>query len=195
MRFIAVTGGIGMGKSTVAEYLARRGELLVDSDLLARELVEPGQPALTEITNVFGPAMLNQQGALDRRVLADRVFNDANARRQLEAILHPRIRAAWKEKSAQWRTAGAARGFAIIPLLYETGGEAEVDTVICVGCSREIQRARLLGRNWSDDEIDRRIAAQAPITQKLDRANFVIWNESTVAVCEEQCARILSRIA
>jgi dephospho-CoA kinase len=195
MRFIAVTGGVGMGKSAVAEYLARRGERVVDTDVLARELVEPGEPALAEIKSTFGEAMLNREGALDRRALANLVFHDANARRQLEAILHPRIRAAWKAKGTEWRAAGAARGFAIIPLLYETGGETEVDAVICVGCSRETQRARLHTRNWADEEIDRRIAAQAPITQKLDRANFVIWNESTLAICEEQCARILSSIA
>jgi dephospho-CoA kinase len=134
MRFIAVTGGIGMGKSAVAEYLARRGELLIDTDVLARELVEPGQPALTEITSVFGPEILNPQGALDRRALAALVFKDPNARQQLEAILHPRIRAAWKEKGSKWRAAGATRGFVIIPLLYETGGENEVDAVICDGC-------------------------------------------------------------
>ena len=183
-----------MGKSTVADYLARRGELLVDSDVLARDLVQPGQPALAEIKTAFGAAMLTSQGMLDRGALAKIVFKDANARRQLESILHPRIRAAWKKQAADWRAGGARRGFVIIPLLYETGGESEVDSVVCVGCSRETQRARLRARNWSDEEIDRRIGAQWPINQKLDRANFVIWNESSIDISEEQCARILQKL-
>ncbi len=178
-----------MGKSTVAEYLLRHGEKVVDTDELARRFVEPGQPALEEIRAAFGPEVL-VSGRLDRKALARMVFGRAEARKKLEQILHPRIRAAWKAEAEQWRDAGLARGVVIIPLLYETGAQAEVDKVVCVGCSPGTQKRRLAGRGWTGEEISQRNAAQWPIAKKMDHADGVIWNESTMQLCEEQCARL-----
>jgi dephospho-CoA kinase len=192
MVLIGLTGGIGMGKSTVAEYLLRRGEKVVDTDVLARRFVEPGQPALDEIRDAFGQEVFGSGEVLDRKALARVVFSSAEARKKLEEILHPRIRAAWKAEVEQWRCAGVSRGVVIIPLLFETGAQAEVDTVICVGCSREVQNRRLLARGWTPAEIKNRNAAQWPIEKKIDHADGVIWNESTMELCEEQCARLFS---
>jgi dephospho-CoA kinase len=191
MRLIGLTGGIGMGKSTVAEYLIRSGEKVIDSDLLARRMVEPGQPALEEIRRAFGDAVISSEGQLDRKALASAVFSDDESRRRLETILHPRIRAAWRRQVELWRAAGESRATVVIPLLYETGADAEVDQVLCVSCTPETQRARLRTRGWDDEEIARRNAAQLPIEKKMDRADGVIWNESSIEICEEQCRRWL----
>jgi len=179
-----------MGKSTVAEYLLRRGEKVVDTDVLARRFVEPGEPALEEIRHAFGQEVFLSDGELDRKTLARVVFGSAEARKKLENILHPRIRAAWKAEAEQWRAAGFSRGVVMIPLLYETGAQAEVDKVICVGCSRAAQNQRLKARGWTPEEIEQRNAAQWPIEKKMDHADGVIWNESTMQLCEEQCARV-----
>jgi len=190
MLLIGLTGGIGMGKSTVADCLLRRGERVVDTDALARQFVEPGQTALEEIRRAFGAEVFLSGEVLDRKTLAGVVFGSAEARKRLENILHPRIRAAWKAEVEQWRSAGVWRGVVIIPLLYETGAEAEVDKVVCVGCSREVQTRRLSARTWTFEQIKQRNAAQWPIEKKMDLADAVIWNESTMEVCEDQCARL-----
>src|SRR5262245_40563877 len=135
MLLIGLTGGIGMGKSTVAEYLVRRGEMLVDTDVLARAFVQPGESALAEIRSAFGDAAFDSDGGLNRQALGTLVFNSAELRRKLEAILHPRIRAAWRAQAERWRAAGVNRAVIVIPLLYETGAQAELDKVICVACS------------------------------------------------------------
>src|SRR4051794_20881406 len=119
MVLIGLTGGIGMGKSVVSEYLLRRGERGVDTDLLARQLVEPGQPALEEIRAVFGARVIGAGEVLDRRALGRVVFGDAPARSRLEEILHPKIRAAWRSSVEDWGNAGLARAVVVIPLLYE----------------------------------------------------------------------------
>src|SRR5688500_6651449 len=106
---IGITGGIGMGKSTVAEFLSRRGEFVIDTDELARELVRPGQPALNEIRATFGEAVISQDGALNRSTLAQLVFGDPEKRKLLEQILHPRIRNAWRSALAERASEGARR--------------------------------------------------------------------------------------
>ncbi|MBI3192439.1 MAG: dephospho-CoA kinase, partial [Pedosphaera parvula] len=110
MKLLGLTGGVGMGKSTAADLLARRGVPVIDTDAIARHVVEPGQPALQEIHAAFGPAAIAPDGTLQRGELARRVFTDPHARRQLEAILHPRIRAVWQAQVEAWRAAGRACG-------------------------------------------------------------------------------------
>lgn len=190
MLLVGLTGGIGMGKSTVADYLAGRGEKVIDSDLLARQVVEPGQPALEEIRRVFGEEVFAAGGALERKELARIVFEDEPSRKKLEAILHPRIRELWRRQAEAWRTLRENRAFVVIPLLYETGAESELDRVVCIACSAGVQKGRLEARGWSRREMEQRIKAQWPIGTKMDRADAVIWNESTKAVCAEQCTRL-----
>lgn len=195
MVFIGITGGIGMGKSTVADYLARRGEMVIDTDVLARELVLPGHPAFNEITAAFGEGVLRADGTLDRKQLASQVFVDDGKRKVLEDILHPRIRNAWREWAAEEQRAGVQRAMVVIPLLFETGAEKELDLTLCVACSAASQRERLLKRGWTQDEIDRRIAAQLPVREKIERADRVVWSEGPIPVGEMQVEKILASLA
>jgi dephospho-CoA kinase len=188
MRVIGLTGGIGMGKSTVAAMIAAHGIDVIDTDDLARRVVEPGQPALVEIQDLFGSGVVGADGALLRTELARRVFGSEVSRRQLEAILHPRIRGLWQEQIARWRNEGRQAGVVVIPLLFETRAERNFDQVICVACSAQQQETRLLKRGMSAEQIRQRCAAQWPIEKKMEQADRVIWNESEAAATEEQLA-------
>ena len=149
MKLCGLTGGVGMGKSTAAGFLLSHGVRVVDTDDLARRLVQPGQPALTEIANTFGAEMILTAGELNRAALASRVFADPVARQQLEAILHPRIQAGWLAQVAAWRAENCPLGCVVIPLLFETQAAAYFERIICVACSPAAQRERLAGRGWS----------------------------------------------
>src|SRR5438105_1274041 len=118
MHLLGLTGGIGMGKSASDTFLRQRGIPVIDTDLLARQLVEPGQPALSEIRSAFGDSVIGPDGQLIRRELANRVFADPNARQQLEAILHPRIRDLWKSQAAALRVKNSPLVVVVIPLLF-----------------------------------------------------------------------------
>jgi dephospho-CoA kinase len=194
MILIGLTGGMGMGKSTAARLLLQRGVPVVDTDDLARAVVEPGQPALDEVRQAFGPAVLGADGRLDRGKLAETVFGDPAQRERLERILHPRIRERWLDQAAQWRAAGRPCGAVVIPLLYETLAAREFDAIICVACSAASQQARLLQRGWSAEHIAQRLAAQWPIAKKMDAANFVLWSEPSLAVHGQQVDWILERL-
>ena len=191
MKTFGLTGGIGMGKSTAADLLRRRGFPVVDSDVIAREIVEPGQPALAEIRQLFGREILGDDGRLRRDELARRVFADASARRKLEEILHPRIRAVWQSQLQSWRAEGRPAAIALIPLLFETDASRHCDATICAACSAKTQRQRLRKRGWNDEQIDQRIAAQLPIEKKMLLADYVVWTEGPLDVHEGQLARII----
>lgn len=194
MRLIGITGGVGMGKSACADLLRQRHIPVIDTDLLARQIVEPGQPALQEVERVFGPEMFDAAGRLRRDLLARRVFSDPQARQQLEAILHPRIRELWQTQAKTWRTQNLKLGAVAIPLLFETKAEQELDAVICVACSKATQLSRLQARGWSAEQIEQRINAQWPIDQKIAKANYVIWAEGSLDIHAAQLDRILSSL-
>jgi dephospho-CoA kinase len=164
---------------------------VVDTDKIAHKLVEPGQPALAEVRDAFGPVIVDAGGRLRRDELARLVFGDDTNRKILEGILHPRIKAVWKEQVKTWREAGLARAVVVIPLLYETADEAEFGAVICVACSAGTQRERLRARGWDALQIENRIKAQWPAERKMDRANYVVWTEGTVAAHAGQLERII----
>jgi dephospho-CoA kinase len=188
---LGVTGGIGMGKSTSARFLARFGLPVADTDQIARDVVQPGQPALAEIRREFGEAVFAADGSLDRARLADRVFADPEARRVLESILHPRIRAEWERRAREWKERGEPAGVVVIPLLFETNAETKFDAVICVACSAEAQRLRLSERGWPPAQIEGRIAAQWPVAAKIEKSTFVIWTDPPESIHERQLARVL----
>ena len=191
MKTFGLTGGIGMGKSTAADSLRWRGFPVVDSDVIAREVVEPGQPALAEIRQLFGQEIVGDDGRLRRDELAKRVFADASARRKLEEILHPRIRAVWQSQLQSWRAEGRPTAIALIPLLFETDAARHCDATICAACSAKTQRQRLRQRGWNDEQIDQRIAAQLPIEKKMLLADYVVWTEGPLDAHEAQLARII----
>ena len=183
-----------MGKSTTAQFLRERGAQTVDTDELARQLVQPGEPALSEIQMVFGKNIVAPDGQLCRDELARIVFADAAARKKLEAILHPRIQERWLAQIKIWRIENRALAVVVIPLLFETRAESHFDKIICVACSPENQRQRLLARGWTLEQIEQRIAAQWPVEQKITRADFVVWTEGALDAHARQIDRILSAL-
>ena len=190
-RILGLTGGVGMGKSTAARLLKKAGLPVVDSDDLAREVVQPGTDALAEIAAEFGEGFLNTDGSMNRVKMASTVFQDDAARKRLEAIIHPRVRVGWEKQIEQWREQKRPVGVVVIPLLFEVDLQDSFDAVLCVACTANTQRARLRERNWSDDQIADRIAAQMDIAQKMDLADHVLWNEGTPEQLGEQLKGIL----
>jgi dephospho-CoA kinase len=194
MKVFGLTGGVGMGKSTAAGFFLQHGVRVVDTDELARHLVRPGEPALAEIGRQFGPDLISPDGRLRREELARIVFADPSARHRLEAILHPRIRAAWLDRLETWRRENCPLALVVIPLLFETSAENHFDKIICTACTSAVQHERLSARGWSPDQIRQRVAAQLPVDQKIARAHFVLWTEGTLAAHAEQVSRVLPRL-
>jgi dephospho-CoA kinase len=194
MKVVGLTGGIGMGKSASAQLLRGRGVPVVDTDDLARQIVEPDQPALAEIVAAFGPQIVGPDGRLRRAELARRVFADPAARRRLEAILHPRIRVLWRAQAETWRAEGHPLAVVVIPLLFETKAEAELDATICVACSAATQQQRLQARGWPPEQIEQRLQAQWPVETKIARADYLVWTEADLDVHAAQIERILRRL-
>jgi dephospho-CoA kinase len=192
MKVCGLTGGVGMGKSAAAEFLRARRVPVVDTDELARQLVQPGQPALAEIQAEFGKDIMTPDGRLRREALAQIVFADAAARQKLEAILHPRIRECWQAQIEVWRRENHPLAVVVIPLLFETGAESAFDKIICVACSPATQRERLLARGWTPDQIRLRLAAQWPTDQKIARSDFVVWTDGALDVHTRQLEHILA---
>lgn len=195
MLLVGLTGGIGAGKSAVAAAFAARGAAVVDADQLAREVVAPGSPALAALVDRFGKELLDAQGGLDRQRLARRVFSDAAQRKALEAILHPAIAEASRERFA----ALAARGFEVVvyeaALLVETGRHREMDLLVVVTAPDEQRVARLIRRDAADEEqIRRRIAAQMPQQEKAALADFVIDNAGEEQALSAKVQRIWQQI-
>ena len=173
---IALTGGIGSGKSTVSRLLAEKGAVVVDADAIAREIVEPGQPALEEIRVAFGPEVIDAEGRLLRSRLAEIVFEDPDALARLNAITHPRIAV----RSAELLETAPADAVVVydMPLLVEQGPQALVgwDAIVVVDAPEEVRVERLIARGVDRDDAQRRMAAQAPRDVRLAAADHVIDN-------------------
>ena len=194
MKIYGLTGGVGMGKSTAAGFFLQHGFRVVDTDEIARQLVQPGQAALAEIQSVFGGNLLAADGRLKRDELARVVFACEADRKKLEAILHPRIRECWLAQLETWRKEGCTIAVVIIPLLFETRAESHFEKIICVACSPAAQHERLVARGWDADQIKHRIAAQLPVEQKIARSHFVIWAEGLLEVQRRQVGQILQQL-
>ncbi len=175
---VGLTGGIASGKTTAAHRFAELGATVIDADEVARALVEPGMPALTEILARFGDGVLGADRRLDRRVLRERVFRDPGARRDLEAILHPRIRAEMARRAA---AAAGPYAILVIPLLIEGGQRDGFDRILVVDVAEETQRRRLLERDRVSAELaSAMLAAQARRAERLARADDVLSNEASL---------------
>ena len=186
MSVVGITGGIGMGKTSLAGLLKKFGFPVLDADMLARELTAPGGEALPAIVTIFGSSVLNDEGGLDRRRVAEIVFKNSDQRKQLERVLHPRIRLLWKGRVAPFRSQEAGPIFVVIPLLYEIGAEDELDFIVCVACRREEQRERLAIRGWDEDHIQQRLNAQWAIERKMRLADMVVWTSCSFAATVRQ---------
>ena len=193
---VGLTGGIATGKSTVTEIFRQLGCVIIDADVLAREVVEPGEPALARIAEEFGGEVLRPDGALDRKALGAVVFGDADRRRRLEAITHPEIRARLEGRLAEL----AARGFQGIvvfdgPVMIESGNYRNMDRLVVVVTDEETQAARLVAREGMPrDEAARRIASQMPVAEKAKLADYVIDNRGDRASTEAQAREVHSAL-
>ena len=186
---VGLTGGIGSGKSAVAECFAAHGVPVIDTDVIAHQLAVPGGVALEEIHAHFGDAVMHSDGTLDRAALRRRVFADAAARHQLEAILHPRIRQAVEQAFASLAVPYA---LIVIPLLVETGSYRDVlSRVLVVDCPEELQIARVMARSGlAQDEVKAILAVQAGRAERLAAADDVIVNTATPAALRADVARL-----
>ena len=184
---IALTGGIGAGKSEVERLLADRGALVVDADALAREVVRPGTPGLAAVLAAFGPAVRAADGALDRAALASLVFTDEAARRRLEAIVHPLVRERAHAAVADAVTAGRDAVVYSVPLLVEAGLRADYDLVVVVDAPDQVRLDRLVRlRGMSEPDALARMAAQASRADRLAAADLVVVNDGTPAQLAER---------
>lgn len=191
MRLIGLTGGIASGKSTVARLLERLGAAVVDADLLAREVVEPGEEALQAIAARFGEEVLNSDGTLNRAKLGEIVFADPSARRDLEGITHPAIRRMADERLERLQRAGVQTAFYMAPLLFEAGIASRFPEIWVVYVAPETQLERLMAR----DGLERsaalaRIASQMPMAQKRALGQVVVDNSGSKEELEAQVARL-----
>lgn len=190
---VALTGGIASGKTTVANLLAEHGALLIDSDQLAREVVEPGTPGLAQVVTRFGEQVLTQAGSLDRQALGEIVFADAAARADLNAIVHPLVRRRRAELIAQ--AAADQIVVSVIPLLVETGLVDQFDAVVVVDVPSQTQVARLVRRNdISQEQAQARLDAQASRAERLAAADWVVTNSGSRAELEAQVERLWSQM-
>lgn len=179
MLVIGLTGGIGSGKSTVAELFKKRHVPVIDTDIIARELVKPDQPALNEITAEFGNTIIQSNGELNRSALAEITFHDKQARKKLEAILHPRIR---ENMQSQIKNITSPYVIVVIPLLIETGQSDQVDHILLVDCPEDMQIERVKHRdNRDEQQIKDILHAQSSRQARLSTADDVIENRGDIS--------------
>ncbi len=190
---VGLTGGIGSGKSEVSRRLAAHGAVVVDADLLAREVVEPGTDGLAEVVARLGPEVLGPDGALDREEVGRRVFVDDEARRRLEAVIHPRVRQ--RAAEIERRAADGAVVVHDIPLLVETGQQDDFDVVVVVDAPDDVQTERLVSvRGMDADEARSRIAAQASRERRLAAADEVVDNSGDRSALDAQVDALWHRL-
>lgn len=175
---IGLTGGIACGKTTASNFFAEQGIEIIDADIAAREVVAPGEPALTEIATRFGDEVLQPDGSLDRKKMRELVFADADKRKQLEAILHPRIRQRLRKQLEQ------AKGPYVIfsvPLMFESGLDQLTDRVLVIDVSPEVQRQRLIERDGSSvEQANAIVNAQMPREERNSRADDIVDNSTNL---------------
>ena len=191
---VGLTGGIGSGKSTVADRFAARGIEVVDTDAIAHELTGPAGSAMAALAAAFGPGVVRPDGGLDRAAMRQLVFADPQARGRLEAILHPLIR---QESAARCRAAASPYVILAIPLLVESGPQpGRYDRVLVVDCDQTVQVARVMARSGlSEAEVRAIMAAQASRAERLAAADDVIRNDSGMEFLESQVAELHKRYA
>jgi dephospho-CoA kinase len=195
VKLIGLTGGIASGKSTVSAILRRLGAQVIDADALAREVVEPHQPAWNEIVQTFGNEVLHTDQRLDRKKLRKIVFDNPEARKQLEAITHPKIRQLAQRKIKDCAATGAPLVVYEAPLLFETKIHLWLRPVILVACDTAAQRRRLRQRdNLTEAEIEQHLGAQMSLQEKKNLADYVIDNSGTLGELENKVAALVETI-
>jgi dephospho-CoA kinase len=192
MFVVGLTGGIGSGKSTVADLFAERGVAVIDTDVIAHQLTAAGGAALRAIHAQFGDPVMQADGTLNRAALRQRIFSDIDARRQLEGILHPRIR---QQVEQALTKVTAPYALIVIPLLVETGGYREMlNRILVVDCPEDVQIARVMARSGlSPDEVRAILAAQVRRDQRLAAADDVVVNMASIEALRDQVEALHQR--
>lgn len=178
---VAITGGIACGKSEVSRIIAEAGASVLDTDEVVRELQRPGEPGYRAMVDWLGASVVGDDGCLLRQKIARQVFGRSAALKQLNAILHPMVKA----RCEQWLSKAGER-VVVVPLLFEVGWDLELDATICVSSSQAIQVERLVQRGLSEDDANKRIEAQMPVEEKRRRAGFLIENTGTLRDLEQK---------
>lgn len=195
MKLIGLTGGIASGKSTVAKILAELGAAIINADNLAREVVAPDQEAWREIVAAFGNEILQHDRSLDRQKLRAIIFNNADARKQLEAIVHPRVRALAERRIREHAAAGYDVIVYEVPLLFEGNLQESLRPVVLVACEEQTQRRRLQQRDGLDQTAaQKHIDAQMTLEEKRRRADYVIENNGSLEELRRQTQAVLEKI-
>ena len=190
MLLVGLTGGIGTGKSTMARMLEKRGAVVFDADVLARQAVAPGTPGFDQVIERFGPNVLAPGGGLDREALASIVFSDPAARRDLEGIVHPEVRRMFAEGCEEYRDSDRVVVLSA-PLLVETGMHTAFDLLIVVSAPVATQIERLMrDRGMPERDVQARIDAQLPLEAKEEVADVIVHNEGTLEDLETQVDRV-----
>ncbi len=198
MMRIGLTGGIAAGKSTVSKYWQELGGAevaVIESDELAHRTLEPGTATWEAVVKEFGREILMSDNKVDRKKLGKIVFEDEQRRQALNDIVHPVVREMWRERLSELAATGVAReAVVVVPLLYEVGAEDEFDHVVVVACSEVTQMSRLMSRGIGEQQARARVMSQWPMPQKMERGDFVIWNDGTLPVLQRQAELVLKTI-
>jgi dephospho-CoA kinase len=195
VKLVGLTGGIASGKSAVAAILRRLGAAIINADELSREVVRPEQGAWEEIIKTFGPDILQEDKTLDRRKLRKIVFDNPEARKKLEAIIHPRVRALAERRISELATAGSSVIVYEVPLLFEAQIHLWLRPVILVACDLETQKKRLLERDHlTEFEAQQHLDAQMSLEEKRKLADYVIENDGTLEELEQGVRAVLQKI-
>ena len=195
MELVGLTGGIASGKTTVAKIMKRLGAAIVDADALSREVVEPGRDAWKAIVDTFGAEVLRPDQTLDRQKLRAVIFNNSTARKKLESIIHPRVRALAEERINQQAAAGYELVVYEVPLLFEGNLHEWLRPVVLVACDADVQRQRLQQRDrLTPEEAQKHIDAQMSLEEKRRLADYVIENDGDLESLERQVEAVLKRI-
>ncbi len=191
---VGLTGGIGCGKTTVAAMLRDLGGAVIEADPLAHEMIEPGRPAYDDVVREFGPAILGPDRRIDRNQLAEMVFADPARLARLNQIVHPRITEEIQRRLAEFEKQGQAVAIVEAALLIETGYHQQGDRLVVVWCKPQQQWDRLRARGMSDEQIERRMAAQMPLEEKRRLADDLIDNSGTLEQTERQVERLARKL-
>ena len=196
MVVIGVTGGVGMGKSTVAKMFGQLGAVVLDADVIAHEVMEPKRLAWRQLVKVFGETILNEDQTVNRKRLAGLVFADAQQRQQLERIIHPQVMRRIRQAVHRLRRSRRVRAVVLdVPLLVEAGATRFVDALVVVTAPPEVQRKRLKEKyGWSEEEIDARIGAQWELSAKVVLADHGVDNADGVDATRTQVKRIWNQL-
>ncbi|MEK6773692.1 MAG: dephospho-CoA kinase [Bdellovibrionota bacterium] len=195
MKWIGLSGGLASGKSTVANFLRRKGFSVLDADQIAKDVLQNGTLGLQKVVETFGKDLIGSDGELNRQKMAQVVFNSPSDLQKLEAIVHPLVQAKVKETRKKLEEKGTKIAFYDVPLLFEKNLQSQFDATVLVSCSETLQRSRMKSRNrWSDEEIEARLKAQLPLAKKEKLAKFIIHNNSDLDQLETQVELLLKSL-